>query len=610
MDPEKVSEWNEHIQTAERAQRAGKFDFAEATWMLAVEEAESFGTRDARLAYSLEKLTECLWFQGRLEEALHYGYRALQIYEAALGPSHNDVGSMAYNVAMVYHVLNYFDEAEKNYKRALAIKTGALGAKHPDVIKVLGSFADLLVKLGREQEAAQLRASEKVVTAANWSQTNSGRDVGGRALGYAPSMAAVSGSYPPYRPGAASGSFPPVETAQELMGQPGPVPSNSTQSGAYPQPVLEGAVKPAHTSLIKQIRRASAESPYAQGIVPPPDASSAGSSKVASVSGVGDAGTTSGAASGSGSSDSTSLAGTAGCAAGGTGVAGGAGSGVVSGAVVSGAGDAPTSSASATIASEAASEAAARAAFQRHFDQSAKLVLPVSNHYGNTWEDLKRAAEQGLIEGNLTQAEGAWREAMTFAKGENGENPTYCYVLETLGEVYLRQQNYERAENCLSTAYGIKKKVLGDMHAAVAGTASNLARLFYTIYQFDEAEKYSHESVNIQEKLFGPNSIEAATAMHNLATVYHVQKKYAQAEPFYERAMKIKQLQLGGDHPETVRILKSYANLLRSTHREEQAEMLDQCVTGMISGRWRAVEIKPKDQPEEGWWKQALFGDD
>lgn len=595
MDPEKVSEWNEHIQTAERAQRAGKFDFAEATWMLAVEEAESFGTRDARLAYSLEKLTECLWFQGRLEEALHYGYRALQIYEAALGPSHNDVGSMAYNVAMVYHVLNYFDEAEKNYKRALAIKTGALGAKHPDVIKVLGSFADLLVKLGREQEAAQLRASEKVVTAANWSQTNSGRDVGGRALGYAPSMAAVSGSYPPYRPGAASGSFPPVETAQELMGQPGPVPSNSTQSGAYPQPVLEGAVKPAHTSLIKQIRRASAESPYAHGIVPPPPdatASASGTSNAAGVSGAGDAGavtgTTSGAVTGSAS------AGTAGSVG---------GAGATSSA-------APGTSSSEAAAVEAASAAAAKAAFQRHFDQSAKLVLPVSNHYGNTWEDLKRAAEQGLVEGNLTQAEGAWREAMTFAKGENGENPTYCYVLETLGEVYLRQQNYERAENCLCTAYGIKKKVLGDMHAAVAGTASNLARLFYTIYQFDEAEKYSHESVNIQEKLFGPNSIEAATAMHNLATVYHVQKKYAQAEPFYERAMKIKQLQLGGDHPETVRILKSYANLLRSTHREEQADMLDQCVTGMISGRWRAVEIKPKDQPEEGWWKQALFGDD
>ena len=73
--------------------------------------------------------------------------------------------------------------------------------------------------------------------------------------------------------------------------------------------------------------------------------------------------------------------------------------------------------------------------------------------------------------------------------------------------------------------------------------------------------------------------------------------------------MKIKQLQLGGDHPETVRILKSYANLLRATHRDEQADMLDQCVTGMISGRWRAVQIAP-EAPQEGWWKQALFGDE
>lgn len=212
MDPDKLSEWNQHIQVAEGAQRSGKYDFAEATWMLAAEEAESFGPNDRRLAYSLEKLTECLWFQGRLEEALHYGCRALSVYETALGASHNDVGSMAYNVAMVFHVLNYYDEAEKNYKRALAIKTGALGAKHPDVVKVLGSFADLLVKLGREEEAHQLRATEKVVTAANWSQTNSGRDVGGQAMGYA--VGTASGSFPPYRPpgqGAVSGAYPPVQ---------------------------------------------------------------------------------------------------------------------------------------------------------------------------------------------------------------------------------------------------------------------------------------------------------------------------------------------------------------------------------------------------------------
>jgi len=527
MHPDKLSEWNQHIQAAERAQRGGKYDYAEATWMLAVEEAESFGPNDHRLAYSLEKLTECLWFQGRLEEALHYGCRALQVYEIALGPSHNDVGSMAYNVAMVFHVLNYMDDAEKNYKRALAIKTGTLGAKHPDVVKVLSSFADLLVKLGREDEALQLRATEKVVTTSNWSQTNSGRDVGGQALGHA--IGTASGSFPPYRPpsqGAVSGSYPPV---QEIIAE-----SNSAAvSGTYP-PVehgIAGGAKPAHSSLIKQIRRASAENPYQTGgeHAPPAPVPAPEESKPAQP--------------------------------------------------------------------------------DKFAQNSAKLALPVSGHYGNTWDELRKAAEQGLAEGNLTQAEGAWREAMKMAAGDNPDNPTYCFLLETLGEVYLRQQNYERAENCLRTAYNIKRKVLGDVHVAVAGSASNLARLYYVIYQFDEAERFGDEGVKIQEKITGSTSLETATALHNLATVFHVQKKYAQAEPLYERAMKIKQLQLGGDHPDTVRILKSYASLLRATHRDEQADMLDQCVTGMMSGRWRAVEVK-KDQPEEGWWKQALFGDE
>ncbi len=529
----KLSGWNQHIQAAERAQRSGKYDLAEATWLLAVEEAESFGSNDHRLAYSLEKLTECLWFQGRLDESLRHGIRALAVYEAALGPSHNDVGSMAYNVAMVYHVLNYHSEAEKHYKRALAIKTSGLGAKHPDVIKVLSSFADCLVKQGRNQEAQQLRATEKVVTSANWSQTNSGRDVGGQALGFSPSPGSDSGQYHSYRPGeiGVSGAY------QRIEAEPG-IAHISNQA---PSPPSGG--KPAHSSLIKQIRKASAES-YQAGSADsaPPKKPSLIDEQIARL--------------------------------------------------LDSAEESPLEEPDV------------------HSDFSAKLLLPISGTYGRSFDELRGAAEKGLQEGNLTMAEGAWREAMTLARGENLDNPTYCFVLENLGEVYLRQQNFERSESCLRTAYGIKKRVLGADHIAVAMTASNMARLFYVMYKFDDAEKFGEESVRINEKVSGPNSIETATAMHNQATVFHVQKKFAQAEPYYERAMKIKQLQLGGDHPDTVRILKSYAALLRATHREEQAEMLDQCVTGMISGRWRAVEITPKGQAEEGWWKDAIFGDD
>lgn len=536
---EKLSEWNKHIQTAERAQRSGHYEFAEATWLLAVEEAEAFGTKDHRLAYSLEKLTECLWFQGRLDEALRYGVRALGVYEAALGPSHNDVGSMAYNVAMVYHVLDQFPQAEKHYKRALAIKTGGLGAKHPDVVKVLSSFADLLVKLGRDDEARQLRATEKVVTKANWSQTNSGRDVGGNALGFSPSPGSVSGTYKSFRPtdGGVSGTYPQVVIEHGIH-----------------EPGLKDGAKPAHSSLIKQFRKFSAEKPYQPELAEP--APAVGSERSAL--------------------DSQLMK-------------------------------------ALNAQDEEVDEKAAEPIIPSEPDYgelSARLVLPISGSHGRSFEELKAVAEKSLSEGNLTIAEGAWREAMTIAKGENSDNPAYCFVLESLGEVYLRQQNFERSESCVRTAYGIKQRVLGKDHVAVAMTASNLARLYYVMYKFDEAEKFGEESVRINEKISGANSVETATAMHNQATVFHVQKKYAQAEPYYERAMKIKQLQLGGDHPETVRILKSYAALLRATHREEQAEMLDQCVTGMISGRWRAVEIKPKDQPEEGWWKQAIFGDD
>jgi len=54
-----------------------------------------------------------------------------------------------------------YAETEPLYMRALAIREKALGPEHPDTAQVLKHYANLMRKLNRESEAAELEARAK-----------------------------------------------------------------------------------------------------------------------------------------------------------------------------------------------------------------------------------------------------------------------------------------------------------------------------------------------------------------------------------------------------------------------------------------------------------------
>ncbi len=163
--------WEKFRATAEQAQQEGMYEFAETAWTAALEQAEDFGDTDRRLAYTLEKLAECLWHQGKLTDAANHCKRVLKMYEKVLGAQHPDVACFMGNLAMIYHARKMYEDAEIYYKKALEIKAQILGQSHPDVKKLEGNFADLLFVTNREEEAAKLKAGASVVTASDWRKT-------------------------------------------------------------------------------------------------------------------------------------------------------------------------------------------------------------------------------------------------------------------------------------------------------------------------------------------------------------------------------------------------------------------------------------------------------
>lgn len=154
-------EWKEKFDEAVKAQQENKYDYAEHTWMVAVEEAEALGPNDQRLALTLDRLCEFLLLRGKLQEAASYGYRALAIYEEALGENADELASILANLAMLAKTNNNKIEAERLYRRALAVNSRVLGSSEPRVKTLLNEFAMVLESLGRKDEADQLRGVRK-----------------------------------------------------------------------------------------------------------------------------------------------------------------------------------------------------------------------------------------------------------------------------------------------------------------------------------------------------------------------------------------------------------------------------------------------------------------
>lgn len=155
------TEWKNRFNEAIKAQQENKYEFAEHTWYVAVEEAEIFGPLDIRLAQTLDKLTEFLLVRGKLEEAAEHGKRSLSIYEKALDQNADELANILGNLAMLAKIKNNLPEAEALYRRALAVNTRVLGSDNPRVKQLLTEFANVLDQLGRSDEANQLRGRKQ-----------------------------------------------------------------------------------------------------------------------------------------------------------------------------------------------------------------------------------------------------------------------------------------------------------------------------------------------------------------------------------------------------------------------------------------------------------------
>jgi len=97
-----------------------------------------------------------LYKQGRYEQAVVVGKKALQVAEQTLSPDHLNVATSLNRLAALYYAQGQYALAEPLYKRSLAIREKALGPDHTDVAGSLENMAALYRATDRAKKADAL----------------------------------------------------------------------------------------------------------------------------------------------------------------------------------------------------------------------------------------------------------------------------------------------------------------------------------------------------------------------------------------------------------------------------------------------------------------------
>lgn len=430
-------QWNKYKESADKALGERRFADAEAVLFAAMMESADFDEADDRSIYTLEKISQCLWYQAKFLDAAEHCQKLVKVHEGNEELSRGDLLAFMIDLALIHHAARRLDQAKAHYASAIQLSRSLMGPNHQCTQKVLSLYADLLNAMGRKEEAAQLGVSPGVMTVNDW---------------------------------LASGALhPPLTQSQELK---------------------QFAGSPAKASAV-----------VAKAQVAGPDV-----------------------------------------------------------------------------------------------DASELQISLTREEAEATYQSNKFGGDIALKNRQLDYAEKLFVVNLKLLEKFAVQGAPLSNALEAIYEVKVAKGQLEEAAQFYKRSHEIKEKALGKNDIIVAHSASKLASIYYQNSNYKSAEALAKKSADIYESVHGKEHPDLACALHNLATLYHVQRKYAHAEQAYKRSLEIKNKVFGSDHPETTRLLKSYSELMKETHREQEADHMSSMASGMITGSWKITSLKAQDQ--------------
>lgn len=204
-----------------------------------------------------------------------------------------------------------------------------------------------------------------------------------------------------------------------------------------------------------------------------------------------------------------------------------------------------------------------------------------NNDHKNGGHDLIRPelqlGQMCFNRGEYTDAERAFRRALTIAESQGRRDELLSACLLNLATVLCVQGKHEQADPLYRRLLALDESVLGSASTEYAMDLNNVAAHYRRMERYGEAEQLYQRAMKIFRRIpEGDKDPDYALLLNNLGLLYCEQGRCNNAEPLLREALTIRETCFGTKHQYVGETLLNLAGLLVRNRRDEEADELFQ----------------------------------
>lgn len=207
-----------------------------------------------------------------------------------------------------------------------------------------------------------------------------------------------------------------------------------------------------------------------------------------------------------------------------------------------------------------------------------------------SWETLVTDGDAALASGDYETAAERFESAIAVGEGFPPNDPRLPEALVKLarvqratGDLASPEALYRRANSSALTAWGRESVEYSDL-------LNEVGRYYHRRRKHVDAERFYLDSFGIRVRLLGKEHEAVAESITNLAITYENRAEFEKAEIYYKTALEIREKALGRDHLVTTETREHFARLLHGLQRHSEALPLDQQAREARASRLRELE--------------------
>ncbi|WP_378182511.1 CHAT domain-containing protein [Aquimarina sp. SS2-1] len=202
---------------------------------------------------------------------------------------------------------------------------------------------------------------------------------------------------------------------------------------------------------------------------------------------------------------------------------------------------------------------------------------------------------------------GRYEEALDFHRlrlklylSISKSHPNIAYVYESIGGIYTKREDYEKALAYIKKADSILSKRLKKDSEGMASIKRSLGLVYLGMESYNKALLNFEQSNAIYTKIYREGHSSLASGHSAIADVYLEQKKYQLAEEYYLKSLKSYARIFGNKHP-YVAILYNKLGILYLNQGQDYKKALEYYENALMANSKRSKKhsfndvIKPED---------------